>query len=70
MVECIGMCEIVNASGEYIPYFYIFKGKRMKKNYIERCEDGTSMAMQAKAWMTGFLFSSWISHFSQAMEKH
>jgi hypothetical protein len=56
--EWLSILACVNASGEYIPHFYIFKGKRMRRNYIERCEDGASLAMQAKVWMTGFLFSS------------
>jgi hypothetical protein len=41
----------------------------MRRNYIKRCEDGASMAMQPKAWMTGYLFFSWISHFKEALEK-
>ena len=56
--EWLIVLACVNASREYIPNFYIFKGKLMRRNYIERYEDGTSMAMQVKGWMTGFLFSS------------
>ena len=40
----------------------------MRRNYIARYEPGSTMAMQAKAWMTGFLFSSWIAHFVKALE--
>jgi hypothetical protein len=67
--EWLSVLACVNASGEHIPHFYIFKGKHMRRNYIERCEDGTNMAMQPKAWMTGYLFYSWISHFKEALEK-
>jgi hypothetical protein len=35
----------------------------MRRNYIERCETKSTMVMQEKAWMTGRLFSIWISHF-------
>jgi hypothetical protein len=40
----------------------------MRRNYIERCESNATMAMQENAWMTGHLFSSWISHFVRALE--
>lgn len=43
--------------------FYIFHGKTFQRDYIERCEDNASMAMQLKAWMTSQLFKSWIGHF-------
>jgi hypothetical protein len=40
----------------------------MRRNYIAQCEPGATMAMQAKAWMIGFLFSSSIAHFMKALE--
>jgi hypothetical protein len=39
----------MNATGEYIPYFYIFKGRSMRRNYIASYELGATMAMQTKA---------------------
>jgi hypothetical protein len=66
--EWLSVLACVNAAGGYIPHFYIFRGKRMRRNYIARCEPGATMAMQAKAWMIGFLFSSWIAHFVEALE--
>ena len=66
--EWLTVLSCVNASGESIPAFYIFKGKRMRENYIAKCEDGASMAMQPEAWMTTQLFSHWISHFIRALE--
>jgi hypothetical protein len=64
----ITVLSCINASGHSIPGFYIFKGKRMMENYIEHCENGASMAMQPKGWMTTALFSQWISHFIKALE--
>jgi hypothetical protein len=32
------------------------------------CEASATVAMQTKAWMTGFLFSSWIAHFVKALQ--
>jgi hypothetical protein len=66
--EWLSVLSCVNARGGSIPNFYIFKGKRMRRNYIAHCEASATMAMQTKAWMTGFLFSSWIAHFVKALE--
>lgn len=44
--EWLSVLVCVNASGDYIPSFYVFKGKRFRKNYIEKCEPGATMAMQ------------------------
>ena len=52
-----------NATGYYIPNFYIFKDKRIRDNYIVHYKNGAAMAMQSEAWMTQLLFNSWISHF-------
>ena len=68
--EWLSVLCCINAAGEYIPHFFIFKGKRMRRNYIERCEPNSTMAMQEKAWMIGHLFSSWISHFVRVLESH
>ena len=59
----------INAAGASIPSFYIFRGKRFRKNYIQKCETGATMAMQQKAWMTSYLFSEWISHFIKSIER-
>ena len=53
----------INAVGSSIPSFYIFCGKRFKRNYIEHCEVGATMAMQGRVWMIAYLFSAWILHF-------
>ncbi|KAI5064830.1 hypothetical protein GOP47_0019525 [Adiantum capillus-veneris] len=57
----------INATGQAIPSFYIFKGSRIIGNYIEDCEEGAAMAMQKKAWMTGELFQAWIEHFKKCI---
>ena len=65
--EWLSVLVCVNAAGEAIPSFYVFKGKRFKRNYIAKCESGAIMAMQPCAWMTGFLFAKWISHFVKSV---
>jgi len=62
------MLSYINAHGKSIPNFYIFKGKQFKRNYIERCENGFTMAMQPCAWMITCLSSTWIFHFITTMQ--
>ncbi|KAI5082385.1 hypothetical protein GOP47_0002128 [Adiantum capillus-veneris] len=57
----------VNATGQAIPSYYIFKGSHITSNYIRHCEPGAAMAMQKKAWMTGELFQAWLEHFDNAI---
>jgi hypothetical protein len=63
--EWLSMLVCVNAAGYHIPNFYIFRGRSFQRYYIKKYEDNASMAMQSKAWMTGELFKSWISHFEK-----
>ena len=61
--EWLTVLTYINVVGQSIPGFYIFKSKRIRRNYIIHYEDGATMAMQPKAWITQFLFSNWITHF-------
>jgi hypothetical protein len=56
--EWLSVLVCVNAAGYHIPSFYIFRGKSFQRDYIKKCENNASMAMQRKAWMTGHLFKS------------
>jgi hypothetical protein len=66
--EWLSVLVCMNTTGLAIPSFYVFKEKYLRQNYIERCEPGTTMAMQPRAWMTGYLFSAWISHFIECVQ--
>jgi hypothetical protein len=68
--EWLTVLTCINAAGESIPNFYIFRGKRFRRNYIQFCEQGATMAMSSKAWMTACLFLAWIDHFIQALQNH
>jgi hypothetical protein len=68
--EWLTVLTCINAAGESIPNFYIFRGKRFRRNYIYMCEQGATMAMSKKAWMTACLFSAWIDHFIVALRNH
>jgi hypothetical protein len=67
--EWLSCLVCINAAGSSIPSFYIFRGKRFRRNYIEHCEAGATMAMQGRAWMTAYLFSAWISHFIESVRE-
>jgi hypothetical protein len=38
----------INAAGGVLPSFYIFKGERIGKDYIQQCKLKSCMAMQKK----------------------
>ena len=61
--EWISVLTAINAQGESISNFYIFKGIRPRRNYLALCEDGASFGMQKKGWIDSYLFSKWMDHF-------
>ena len=67
--EYLSVLSCINADGGSIPNFYILKGTYFLEDYIARCEDGAMMGMQPNAWMTKWLFESWILHFITCLRK-
>ena len=65
--EHLSALSCINADGGSIPNFYILKGKYFLEDYVARCEEGAVMGMQPNAWMTKWLFESWISHFIECL---
>jgi hypothetical protein len=47
--EWLSVLVCINATSYHIPSFYIFRGKSFQHDYIKKCEDNASMAMQPKA---------------------
>ena len=66
--EWLSVLVCINIVGLAIPSFSVFKRKRFRQNYIERCELRATMSMQPCAWMTSYLFSIWISHFIEYVQ--
>jgi len=58
---------VVNIIGDCLPCFYIFRGDRIRDDYIKLCKTSTCMAMQTKAWMTSFLFKKFLSFFKKSV---
>ena len=67
--EHLSVLSCINAGGGSIPNFYILKGTYFLQDYIAGCEEGAVMGMQPNAWMTRWLFESWISHFIECLKK-
>ena len=67
--EHLSVLSCINANGGKIPNFYILKGTYFLKDYVRDCEKDVVMAMQPNAWMTKWLFQSWISHFIASLKK-
>ena len=66
--EWLSILTSINAAGWSIHHFFIFKGKRRIKDYIQHCQAGSTMAMQEKGYMTSYLFVRWMDHFIQQLE--
>jgi len=55
---------VVNATKSSLLRFYIFRGEKLKDDYIKHYRTRTCMAMQRKTWLTLFLFIEFY-HFSK-----
>lgn len=67
--EWLSVLSCINASGDFLPNFYIFKGKRRTRNFLKKTgEAGAVFAMQPKAWMTHYLFRAWMTHFLERVD--
>ena len=67
--EHLSVLSCINSGGGHIPNFYILKGIYFREDYIANCEDGAVMGMQPNAWMTRWLFESWILHFIECLKQ-
>ena len=65
--EHLTILSAISASGVSIPNYYIFKGKRASKTYIQLCEDGATIGMNKKGWMDSHLFVQWMDHFLNSL---
>ena len=67
--EHLSVLSCVNTDGGSISNFYILKGSYFLEDYIARREEGAVIEMQPNAWMTRWMFESWISHFIECMRR-
>jgi len=66
--EWLAILSCINAKGEYLPNFYVFKRRRRRtNNSLKKIgEKDAVMAMQPKAWMMNYLF---MFHFFTSVSK-
>ena len=67
--EHLSVFSCINAARGHISNFYILKGIYFCEDYIANWEEGAVMGMQPNAWMTRWLFESWISHFIECVKR-
>ena len=66
--EWLSVLSAINALGQTIPNYYIFKGVRKLRNYTALCEEGAMLGMQKKGWMDTFHFIEWMDYFIHKMQ--
>ena len=59
----------INANGDTIPTYYIFKNVRVRRNYLVFCEHGTTFGIQKKSWVDIYQFSKWMDHFIRILRE-
>ena len=67
--EHLSVLSCVNAYGGSISNFSILKGSYFLDDYIAKYEEGIVIGMQSNAWMTRWLFESWILHIIQCLSR-
>jgi hypothetical protein len=65
--EWLTINYVVNATRTTFLGFYIFKGEKIRNDYIQFCKLGTCMAMQSKTWMATFLFKKILFFFKKSI---
>jgi len=60
MVDCELCNECRRQSSTRV---YIFKGEKLKDDYIKLCKIGTCVQHENRTWMTKFLFKEFLSFF-------
>jgi len=57
----------VDVVGGVLLGFYIFKGERLRDDFIKLYKPWTCMVMQKRAWMTSFLFKEILTFFKKSV---
>ena len=61
--EWLSVLTAINASGQWIPNYYILKEVRKLGNYVIKYEKRAMHGMQKKGWINSFHFMEWMNHF-------
>lgn len=63
--ENVTVLACMNAAGQYIPPFVLFKGVRKRDDFMLGMPSGTEIAMTEKGWVTEEAFKLWLHHFNR-----
>jgi hypothetical protein len=58
---------VINVAKGVLFGFNIFRGERLRDNYIKSYKTGTCMAMQKKPWIITLLFKKFLSFFNKSI---
>ncbi|KAF2886381.1 hypothetical protein ILUMI_19792 [Ignelater luminosus] len=59
----------MNAAGQFIPSFVLFKGVRKRHDFMIGMPSDTEVAMTEKCWVTDETFKLWLQHFNRYQTK-
>lgn len=63
--ENVTVLACMNAAGQYIPPFILFKGVRKRDDFMIGMPSGAEVTMTEKGWVTEVAFKQWIHHFNR-----
>ncbi|CAG4994976.1 unnamed protein product [Parnassius apollo] len=63
--ENVTVLACMNAAGQYIPPFVLFKGVRKRDDFLLGMPPGTEVAMTENGWVTEEAFKLWLQHFNR-----
>lgn len=63
--ENVTVLACMNAAGQYIPPFVLFKGVRKRDDFLLGMPPGTEVAMTEKGWVNEEAFKLWLQHFNR-----
>ncbi len=58
---------VLNDAKGVLHGFYIFRGEKLRDDYIQLCKPNICMVMQKKTWMTTFLFKEYVAFFNESI---
>ncbi|XP_026736710.1 uncharacterized protein LOC113500199 [Trichoplusia ni] len=63
--ENVTVLACMNATGQYIPPFVLFKGVRKRDDFLVGMPPGTEIVMTEKGWINEEAFRVWLQHFNR-----
>lgn len=63
--ENVTVLACMNATGQYIPPFVLFKGVRKRDDFLVGMPAGTEIVMTEKGWVNEDAFQLWLQHFNR-----